>query len=191
MDRGCSRDPHQTGAQTEDGSAGCATAVDVAGGRSFSPDLGAERRKPGSAAAALASASAGANAHAHHEPVACAGIERRGAAQKGALAAGGESSPAVVGAGAVGQPTAARPAGVTGPTNSEDPGTDAGSGAGSGEATGGAATDDPSWGGSINRAGVRTGHRNAGALWLRQADRQLCGTGAVGGIQRSEERRVG
>src|SRR6266446_7075836 len=67
MDRGCRRDPHQTGAQTEDGSAGCATAVDVAGGRSFSPDLGAERRKRGSAAAALASASAGANAHAHHE----------------------------------------------------------------------------------------------------------------------------
>src|SRR5437870_9046523 len=77
MDRGCRRDPHETGAQTEDGSAGCATAVDVAGGRSFSPDLGAERRKPGSAATALASASAGADAHAHHESVARAGIERR------------------------------------------------------------------------------------------------------------------
>src|SRR5439155_1072970 len=88
-----------------------------------------------------------------------------------------------IGAGAVGQPTAARPAGVTGSTDSENPGTDPSSGAGSGEAACGAATDDPSWGGSINRAGVRTGHRNAGALWLRQADRQLCGTGAVRGIQ--------
>ena len=44
-------------------------------------------------------------------------------------------------------------------------------------------THDPSWCGSINRAGVRTGDRNTGALWLRQADRQLCGTGAVRGIQ--------
>src|SRR6266702_1461313 len=82
---------------------------------------------------------------------------------------------------AVGQPTSARPVGVTGSTDSENPGTDAGSGAGSGEATGGAATDDPSWGGAVDGAGVRTGHRNARTLWLRQADRQLCGAGAVGG----------
>src|SRR5947208_16509371 len=53
-----------------------------------------------------------------------------------------------------------------------------------GEATGGAATDDPSWGGAVDGAGVRTGHRNARTLWLRQTDRQLCGAGAVGGVQR-------
>src|SRR5438132_11964175 len=100
-----------------------------------------------------------------------------------ASAVSGPTPTAVVGAGAVGQPTSARPVGVTGSTDSENSGTDAGSGAGSGEATGGAATDDPSWGGAVDGAGVRTGHRNAGALWLRQADRQLCGTGAVGGIQ--------
>src|SRR5438876_62958 len=82
------------------------------------------------------------------------------------------------------QPTSARPVGVTGSTDSENSGTDAGSGAGSGEATGGAATDDPSWGGAVDGAGVRTGHRNARTLWLRQADRQLCGAGAVGGVQR-------
>src|SRR5947207_14989257 len=58
------------------------------------------------------------------------------------------------------QPTSARPVGVTGSTDSENSGTDAGSGAGSGEATGGAATDDPSWGGAVDGAGVRTGHRN-------------------------------
>src|SRR6266550_3764336 len=163
MDRGCRRDPHQTGAQTENRSPGCRAATATPDGRPLSTNLGTGRGKSGCAATALASASAGANAHPHHEPVACAGIERRGAAQKGAVAAGGESSTAVVGAGAVGQPTAARPAGVTGSTDSENPGTDPSSGAGSGEAACGAATDDPSWGGSINRAGVRTGHRNAGA----------------------------
>src|SRR5438876_8963077 len=72
------------------------------------------------------------------------------------MATGGESPTAVVGADAVGQPTSARPVGVTGSTDSENSGTDAGSGAGSGEATGGAATDDPSWGGAVDGAGVRT-----------------------------------
>src|SRR5437773_5453735 len=38
--------------------------------------------------------------------------------------------------------------------------------------------------GAVDGAGVRTGHRNARTLWLRQADRQLCGAGAVGGVQR-------
>src|SRR5437667_5743806 len=99
------------------------------------------------------------------------------------MATGGESPTAVVGAGAVCQPTSARPVGGTGSTDSENSGTDAGSGAGSGEATGGAATDDPSWGGAVDGAGVRTGDRNAGTLWLRQAHRQLYGTGAVRGIQ--------
>src|SRR5437899_11055099 len=83
----------------------------------------------------------------------------------------------------MGQPATPRSAGVVGSTDSENSGTDAGSGAGSGEATGGAATDDPSWGGAVDGAGVRTGHRNARTLWLRQADRQLCGAGAVGGVQ--------
>src|SRR5438132_2565328 len=66
-----------------------------------------------------------------------------------ASAVSGPTPTAVVGAGAVGQPTSARPVGVTGSTDSENPGTDAGSGAGSGEATGGAATDDPSWVGPL------------------------------------------
>src|SRR5437899_7655435 len=84
----------------------------------------------------------------------------------------------------MGQPATPRSAGVVGSTDSENSGTDAGSAAGSGEATGGAATDDPSWGGAVDGAGVRTGHRNARTLWLRQADRQLCGAGAVVGVQR-------
>src|SRR2546427_384888 len=91
------------------------------------------------------------------------------------MATGGESPTAVVGAGAVGQPTSARPVGVTGSTDSENSGTDAGSGAGSGEATGGAATDDPSRSGSGDDAGVRIGHRKARTLWRRQEHRHARG----------------
>src|SRR5207237_5148281 len=77
---GCSRDPHQTGAQTENRPPGRRAATATPDGRPLSTNLGSGRGKSGSAATALASASAGADAHAHHESVARAGIERRSAA---------------------------------------------------------------------------------------------------------------
>ena len=44
--------------------------------------------------------------------------------------------------------------------------------------------DDSSWGGSDHRPGVCVDHRISGALWLRQADRQLPGADPVRGFQR-------
>jgi transposase len=41
---------------------------------------------------------------------------------------------------------------------------------------------EASWGGSADGAGLRVSHRNPGTFWLRQADRQLCGAGAVGRV---------
>src|SRR5437762_11530020 len=169
MDRGCRRDPHQTGAQTENRSPGRAPATDIAGGGSLSEDLDTQPGKPKSAATVVASASLGADAHAGHESVACGSPQRRDTTEEGVVAASGPS-----------------PVGkfrLAGSTDYENPGTDPGSGGGSREAASSAPADDPFWRGSINRAGVRTGDRNAGALWLRQADRQLSGTGAVRGIQ--------
>jgi hypothetical protein len=49
---------------------------------------------------------------------------------------------------------------------------------------GGATTDEPSWSGCSDSIGIRVGHRTAGTFSLRQADRELCGAGAMGGIQR-------
>ena len=48
-----------------------------------------------------------------------------------------------------------------------------------------AATADASWSGCIDRTGVRLDHRQGGAVSVRQADRELSGTGAVGGLQRT------
>ena len=62
-------DSHETGAEAEDRSAGCAALVAAYDGRPFSPDLGGGRSESGSAATALASTPADADAHAHHESV--------------------------------------------------------------------------------------------------------------------------
>src|SRR5205085_4401255 len=70
VDRGRSRDPHQAGAQAEDGSPGCAAATATDGGESLPADLGAGRRESRSATTAMASASLGADAHASDESVA-------------------------------------------------------------------------------------------------------------------------
>ena len=84
----------------------------------------------------------------------------------------------------VGQPTTARPARRARSTHAEDPGTDARPGRGSGEASGDASTDDASRSWTADGASLRIGDRNAGTLPLRQTDRQLCGTGAGGEVQR-------
>jgi hypothetical protein len=119
-DRRCCRDTDQAGAQTEDRPAGCATDFAIAGGRSFSADLGSEWGEPGSAATALASPSNGAGAHAHHEPAASRRLERRPALEKEVVA--GTWSPATgsVSLGALGQPAKARSARVTRSTEPHD-----------------------------------------------------------------------
>src|SRR3989449_5980879 len=53
MDRGCRRDPHQTGAQTENRSPGCRAATATPDRRPLSTNLGSGRGKSGSAATAL------------------------------------------------------------------------------------------------------------------------------------------
>src|SRR5713101_10190295 len=44
--------------------------------------------------------------------------------------------------------------------------------------------DDPSRSGSADRTGLRVDHRESGSVSVWQADRELSGTGAVGGIER-------
>ena len=56
--------------------------------------------------------------------------------------------------------------------------------AGSGEVSRGAALEDASRGGFADGAGFRADHREGGAVSVRQADRELSGTGAVGGVER-------
>ena len=96
----------------------------------------------------------------------------------------GRAATGIVPAGSVGEPAAARSAGVAGSTESDHRGTKPGGRAGSGEVSGGAATDDPSRSGSTHRPGLRADHRRSRALSVRQAGGQLSGTGATGRLQR-------
>src|SRR6266536_1263142 len=44
--------------------------------------------------------------------------------------------------------------------------------------------DDPSWSRSADRPAFRVDHRESGSVSVWQADRELSGTGAVGGLER-------
>src|SRR5713226_9722157 len=44
--------------------------------------------------------------------------------------------------------------------------------------------DDPSRSGSADRTGLRVDHRESGSVSVWQADRELSGTGTVGGLER-------
>ena len=55
--------------------------------------------------------------------------------------------------------------------------------AGSGEVSRGPALDDPSRSGSADGTGLRADHRESGSVSVWQADRELSGTGAVGGLE--------
>ncbi len=175
MDRRSGRDPDQARAQAKDGSARCAAHTAIVDRKPLSADLGAGRGESRSAATDVASASTGADAHASDESAACRAIERRPAAQESVVAAGGSQRTGVNRAGAVGEPTTARPARLTRPTHAEDPGTDACVGRRSGEAPSDAIADDASRSRTADRTGLRTGDRNTGALSLRQAAGQLRG----------------
>ena len=184
MDRRCSRDRHQAGAEAKDGSPGRTAVAATAAGEPLSTDLGTRRGQSGHAAAAVASAPIGADAHAGDESVACGGTERRVAAQEGAVAA---SRPGRVGVdciGTVGEPATPGPARLTRPADAEDPGTDACAGTGGREASGDATADDASRSRPADSTSLRVGDRNAGPVSLRQTDRQLCGAGSRGKVQR-------
>src|SRR5579862_9211622 len=84
----------------------------------------------------------------------------------------------------MGQSTPARSAGVAGSTDSDDCRVDAGDRAGSGEVSRSTALADASWSGRTDRVGVRVDHRPSRTVSVWQADRELSGTGAVGGLQR-------
>ena len=52
-----------------------------------------------------------------------------------------------------------------------------------GEVSRGSALDEPSRSGSADRTGFCVDHRESGSVSVRQADRELSGTGAVGGLK--------
>ena len=81
------------------------------------------------------------------------------------------------------RPTTARSAGVAGSVESDDRGAEPGPRAGSRTLRCGTTTGDPSWSRSPYCAGLRADHRRRGAVWLRQAGRQLSRSGSRGRVQ--------
>ncbi len=74
--------------------------------------------------------------------------------------------------------------GIAGSTEPDYRGADAGDRAGSGEMSGGTTPADPSRSRSADGTGVRADHRKSGSVPVWEADRELSGTGAVGGLER-------
>src|SRR5882762_3038684 len=184
MDRGRSEDPHEASTQAEDGSAGCGADSAIAGGESLSADLGAERGEPGPAATAVAPAPDGAGAHTDHESAASGGPQRRPAVQEEVVAGNGKEATGSVPVSPVGEPPPAGPAGVAGPADSDDCRADASHRTGNGKQPRGTAIADPSRGGTADGAGLRADLGESGSVSVWQADRELSGTGTVGGLER-------
>src|SRR5450432_2905185 len=84
----------------------------------------------------------------------------------------------------MGKPTSPRPARLIRPPDAEDPRLDASVRGGSAEAARSAATDDASRSRGIDGVGLRVGDWHSRTFRLWQANRQLCGSGSYGGIQR-------
>ena len=97
---------------------------------------------------------------------------------------GRTNSVGVVLIGSVGQPAATRTPGVVRPTEPEYPRVECSCGAGSDQATGSAAAHDASWCGFADGTGLRVDRGDPATICLWQADRELCGIGANGRIQR-------
>src|SRR6516162_11024643 len=132
-----------------------------------------------SAATVVASTPPGADAHAGHESVASRGYERRSAAEEGTMEPVRTETVRVLPAGALGDAAAARSVAVGGPVNSLHRGVNGRHRAASRAVSRCATFDDSSWGGSDHGPGLCVDHRITGALWLRQADRQLPGADPV------------
>ncbi len=73
---------------------------------------------------------------------------------------------------------------VAGWAEPDDCRADASDRAGSGEISGSAAVENPPWGRTTDRTGVRADYREGRSVSVWQADRELSGAGAVGGFQR-------
>ena len=84
----------------------------------------------------------------------------------------------------LGEPATTGSAGVAGSTESDDCRAEPSGRSGSGEVSGSPALDDASRGGSADGFGLHTHHWGGRAIWLRQADCQLCRTGAAGEVER-------
>ena len=135
----------------------------------------------------MAPAPDGAGTHANHEPVASGGAQRRTALQEEVVARGGTGAARVVPVSPVGEPAATRSAGGTGPAESNDRGTESSDRTGGREMSRGAALADASRGRFTDCIGLRADHRKCGTVPVWQADRQLSGSGAVGGVERRSE----
>src|SRR5271167_3388173 len=175
----------QASTQAEDGSPGCTADLEVVAGESLSADLGAELGESRSAATAVAPAPDGAGAHADHEPAASGSAQRRTTVQEATMARRWTRATGVVCVSAVGKSTPARSAGVARPTHSDDCRVDASDRAGSGKMSRSAALADASWSGCTDGVVVRVDHRESRSVSVWQADRELSGTSAVGGVQRT------
>ena len=181
----CGGDPHQADTEAEDGSPGCAAAAAIATGRSLSPDLGARAGENRDLRQLLW--------HRHRmvqtrtrlmnqlQAVALnEGLRRK----KGLWREAGREATRVVSVSPVGESATARLAGVAGSAEPDDCGTERSHRRGSREVSRGAALADASRGGFSDRAGFRVDRRRGGAVPVRQADCELSGTGAVGGVER-------
>src|SRR6202161_611114 len=84
----------------------------------------------------------------------------------------------------MGQPATGGSAEVAGWAEPDDCRADASDPAGSGEMSGSAAVENPPWGRATDRTGVRADYRESRSVSVWQADRELSGTGAVGGLER-------
>ncbi len=126
----------------------------------------------------------GAGAYADHEPTASGGSERRAALEEEVVAGSGTGTTGGDPVSAMGEPAAARPAGVAGPTEPNDRRAEPGNRKGSGKVSCGAALADASRGRVTDGAGLRADHRESGPVSVWQADRVLSGTGAVGEVER-------
>src|SRR5260370_22601452 len=131
----------------------------------------------------MAPAADGADAYADDESAAGRGNERRLSLEEKTVRRKGASTARSTLAGSVGQSAWERIIGAAGPAGSKDCGVNGGSRARSQETARGSGADDTSWRGTHHGTGLRSGHRDAGAVSLRQADRQLHGAHSVRGTQ--------
>jgi hypothetical protein len=147
--------------------------------------LGAELGGSRCAATAVASTPDGAGAHPDYEPVASSGLNEGLRCEKRLWRKAGrkqlESFPLA--------PRASRRRRdllkLLGSAHSEDCRVDASDRAGSGKMSGSVALADASWSGCTDGVGLRVDHRPSPAISVWQPDRELPGTNAFGGVERT------
>src|SRR6266436_3912707 len=106
------------------------------------------------------------------ESAASCGHERRLPLQEKAVQRTGTGAARKTLVGSMGQSAPERIIGTARPAGSKDRRVNGGGRARSQETARGGAVDDASWGGTHHGTGLRSGHRDAGAVSLRQAGRK-------------------